>query len=154
MSQKYYSVYTIRNPETLEPVYVGMTTDVGARFTAHTCKSEGPMGEEKLAWINSLISIGKKPLFIIEYWTISKYQARVEECRLISEYKLKGLKLFNTIIEIDHTPFDRKPVKDQNGIVYRSVLEASKKTGCQRQMIRRVINGHKKSINKFIFSWA
>src|ERR1035437_1845229 len=152
MNKKYF-VYSIKCPETKECVWVGMTTDPYERFTKHMTGAAECNGE-RLAWVESILAKGKKPEFTIHFWTVSKFEARVEEMRLLGEMKSLGNKLFNTIEEVDYSPFDKKPVKDQFGNVYKSVSEAARVTGCPRKGIRMTIDGTQKNTKGYIFEWT
>lgn len=152
MHKKQYLIYKICHPKTMECVWVGMTNNPATRFSAHLFSSdEDP---EKYHWVQSLKKIGIRPVFVITWWTHSKIEARIEESRLIGELKKQGHKLFNKIIEHDYTPSFRKPVKDNLGRVYKSMLDAEKNTGATRKGILMTIKGLQSHANGLKFQWA
>lgn len=146
-----YIVYKICDPETMDCVYVGMSKDFSHRIANHMNPN---LSCEKSLWVKSVLSRGKKPVFTTDFLTTSKFEARVEEARIIGEMKSKGFSLFNKIEELDHSPFDKKPVIDQNGKVYKSVSHAYRETGCPRKGIRMTIDGTQESTKGFSFRWC
>lgn len=154
MSKKYL-VYKICHPKTLSCVWVGMTSNPADRFEKHMFGVDPGIGStQKTEWIQNLQSEKMKPVFIISSWGSSKAEALIEEARLIGELLNAGHKLFNEIKESDFTPTFRKPVKDNLGRVYRSMLDAEKKTGATRKGILKTINGEWTQANGLQFYWA
>lgn len=153
MKNKKYFVYSIHCPDTKECVWVGMTSDPFERFTKHMTSAAECNGK-RLDWVNSVLSKGKKPEFVIRFWTTSKFEARIEEMRVLGEMKNLGNNLFNTIDDLNYSPKEKKPVKDQYGNIYKSVSEASKVTGCPRKGIRNTIEGKQSSTKGYVFEWA
>ena len=146
-----FLVYKICHPKTLKCVWVGMTTDAGNRFSNHTSGNGGNENRQKTKWVKSLKSKNLKPLFIIDSWHATKSAARNAECELMHK---QHSKLFNEVKEVDFTPTGRRPVLDQTGKFYRSILDASNETGCPRKGILATLTGAQKQTKGFIFMVA
>lgn len=109
---------------------------------------------KKREWVDALVKRGLRPIFIVHSWHNSKSVARLEEARLIGDLSSAGHGLFNEVRELDYTPRERKPVKDNLGRVYRSIKDAERTTGAPRKGIALTISG-KQSLTKGLkFEWA
>lgn len=88
----HYSVYILRDPNTLAIRYVGMTSYVKTRLHGHI---HGRASVKKTEWINSLKKAKKKPIFEVILSNVSKEKAAIFEKKSYLNLKKNGCDMLN-----------------------------------------------------------
>jgi len=94
--EKKYSIYVLKDPITFEIRYVGLSCNVDNRYQEHI---KDKISSYKQKWINSLIKNNKQPLLEIIEKDLSLSKAFELEIYYIDEYKNKGSKTVNKILD-------------------------------------------------------
>jgi hypothetical protein len=93
----FWDVYLIRDPDTKEVVYVGRSFQVEERVKNHIWNARSKTGRKGplQVWILNLLSIGKKPEFIIAQSNIPWELGAIWENAWMLTYYFRGAKLLN-----------------------------------------------------------
>jgi hypothetical protein len=93
----FWDVYLIRDPDTKEVVYVGRSFQIGERVKNHIWNARSKTGRKGplQIWILNLLSIGKRPEFIIAQSNIPWELGAIWEKVWMLTYYFRGAKLLN-----------------------------------------------------------
>lgn len=90
-----WTVYTLADPRTGFPRYVGSTYDLRARISRHLSGALRRSGARSVAWIRELRSLGLTPRVDVAAIFYVKDDAREFEGRVYRWMEAKGLSLLN-----------------------------------------------------------
>jgi predicted GIY-YIG superfamily endonuclease len=170
-----YSIYTLNCPKSGWVKYVGVTTDLGNRYSSHVTRRN----TNKTEWVDSLKKDGLMPVMKVLETTENKDLAYNKEIQYISLFKSIGYPLFN-VSNGGKNPPSRKGIKyserekyelhlastrrktvqqlDKSGNViaeFDGVREAGRITGIDHRSISQVAAGStiRKSAGGFIWKY-
>jgi GIY-YIG catalytic domain/NUMOD1 domain len=160
-----YTLYVLKDPETLEIKYVGITTkSLRERLSGHMKESKRYTHRYKCKWVNSLTERGLKPLIEhLEFCTEDNWEER--EKFYIKDFKEKGYKLTNTDEGGRGICLKSRNNISKKKIVYKydlegnflneheSVTAAAKSVNCSVSSMHRVVKGERGSCKGFQWSY-
>lgn len=95
-------VYVLKDPRTLETMYVGRTDNEARRFSQHIKealeKGAHSSGDERLRWLSALRAVGAAPIFEVVERYATKSQAVHAENKLIKKLLSNGADLVNVSV--------------------------------------------------------
>lgn len=93
-----FTIYSIHDPDTREPFYIGQTTDLARRVRDHLRTRDKAHSAERIA---ALLERGVTPFFRILHQTTSRQEADDLEWREIGKHINAGHTLSNAASEIN-----------------------------------------------------
>lgn len=85
-------VYVLKDPRNSQPVYVGITNDLGKRLYQHFKAGQNLRIDR---WSRELTALGMKPAVLLAYTGINRQAALCAEKRMIEKFVRAGYRLFN-----------------------------------------------------------
>lgn len=152
LANKEYHIYTLSDPNTLEVRYVGCSVNPIVRYSAHLSDKTN---KRKSAWIDSLTSMGLKPILKTEVTVYDIKKAALEELRIFNIYDNGNLVCNNPVtFKYVHTGqverLTHRNKKDKSPIVSANIKKLMALNRISTLTVARRIKTKKDTLQKML----